>query len=82
QVTILSTTVDGNTSTLQQQAQSIGGLSAEWTLKLDINGRVSGIGLASDSEGVSDFTVLTDRFSILDANDPTKVVLGTVNGQT
>jgi len=82
QVTTLSTTVDGNTSTLQQQSQSIGGLSAEWTLKLDINGRVSGIGLASDPEGVSDFTVLTDRFSILDANDPTKVVLGTVNGQT
>ena len=81
-VTQLSTTVDGHTSTLQTQAQSINGLSASYSVRIDNNGRVAGYGLASGEGGTSDFTVLTDRFSIFDAANPTQMVLGTENGNT
>ncbi|MGY6517470.1 MAG: phage tail fiber domain-containing protein [Lysobacteraceae bacterium] len=63
-VQTLQSAVDGNTASIQQQAQVIDGLEAEWTLKLDVNGYVSGIGLANDGQ-TSDFMVLADRFSIV-----------------
>lgn len=39
-------------------------LEAQYMLKLDVNGRVSGFGLYSDSVG-SEFIILADRFSIV-----------------
>jgi hypothetical protein len=67
--TTLSTTVSGNTSTIATQATSIGGLNAQYTVKVDVNGHVAGFGLASTPiNGVptSDFTVVANRFSIID----------------
>ncbi len=43
----LSTTVGQHTATLQTQSQSLDGLSAQLTWKIDNNGHVSGFGLAS-----------------------------------
>lgn len=39
-------------------------LYAQWTLKMDVNGRVAGVGLANTGK-VSDFIVRADRFSIV-----------------
>jgi len=75
----LSTTVDGNTSTIQTQATSIDGLEAQYTVKIDNNGAVAGFGLASttnsDTSGgqFSEFYVNADRFAIL----PQGGVIGT-----
>lgn len=44
----LQTTVDDNTAKLQVQGKVINGVSAEYTIKLDVNGLVSGIGLIND----------------------------------
>lgn len=62
-VTTLQTTVSGNTASIQQQATSINGLSAQFTLKTDVNGYVAGFGAYNDGK-TADFAVLADRFWI------------------
>ena len=48
----------------QVRAAADGTLYAQWTLRVDVAGRVSGFGLASNAN-VSDFIVRADRFSIV-----------------
>jgi hypothetical protein len=71
QITTLSSTVDGNTAAITAEvttrASETGSLFAQYTVKVDVNGYVSGFGLASqtvDGVPVSDFQVRADRFSI------------------
>jgi hypothetical protein len=83
----LSTTVAGHTSTLEVQGQSISGLGAQYTVKIDNNGYMAGYGLASTPiNGVptSSFIVLADRFAVALPGQAPKFpfVIGTVNGQT
>jgi len=54
-------------------ASSITGLSAQYTIKIDLNGYVSGFGLAStaiDGVNVSAFAVRADRFYIASPSGP------------
>ncbi|MFB6347881.1 phage tail protein [Moraxella sp. ZJ142] len=62
-ITTLQTQVNGQTASIQQHATSIDGLKAQYTVKVDTGGRVSGFGLASGG-GVSDFAVNADKFYI------------------
>lgn len=62
-INTLQTTFNGQTASIQQHAQSLNGLSAQWTLKVQSGGVVSGIGLASNN-GVSDFAVRADKFYV------------------
>lgn len=62
-VVTLQTTVDGNTASIETQQSSIDGLNAQYTVKLDVGGRVSGFGLAS-SPTQSDFAIRADKFYI------------------
>ena len=81
QITTLASVVGQNTSALQVQARVTDGLSAQYTVKIDVNGHVSGFGLATDSRtGTprSAFIVRADRFAIVGANDNTDP-LGTLN---
>lgn len=59
--------VGANAVAIQQETQARaaadGTLYAQWTLRVDAAGRVSGFGLASNAT-VSDFIVRADRFSI------------------
>ena len=71
QITTLQTTLNGQTSSIQTQAQSIDGLKAQYTVKIDSGGRVAGFGLASGN-GVSDFTVRADKFYIAPPNGNSK----------
>ena len=62
-------------------AGKIGGLEAQYTVKIDVNGHVSGFGLAtSTSSGTptSAFIVRADRFALAGPND-TADPLGTLN---
>ena len=77
QITTLSTTsselvaatanhdeyIKQNTASIQQQQQTINGLYARWSIKVDINGRISGIGFAATGD-TSDFAVRADKFYI------------------
>lgn len=67
QITTVQTTVDGHTASIRQHAQSLDGLSAQYTVKVDVNGYVAGFGLATtakDGVPTSTFTVLADKFEI------------------
>ena len=76
-INTLQTTVNGQTASIQQHSQSINGLSAQWTLKAESNGIVSGIGLAS-SNGVSDFAVRANKFYVASPTGTTKTPLFSV----
>ena len=62
-INTVQTTLNGQTASIEQHAQSLNGLSAQWTLKVQSGGVVSGIGLASNN-GVSDFAVIADKFYV------------------
>lgn len=69
----LSTTVGRNSTAIEQQASSINGLRAQYTVKIDSNGYVSGFGLASEPVGsspYSSFAVRADRFYIASPAGP------------
>ncbi len=70
----LQTTVQGQTASIQQHAQSLNGLNAQYTVKVQTGGIVAGIGLMS-SNGVSDFAVRADKFYIAPPTGTNKGVL-------
>ena len=60
------TTSDGKTATVEQLFEAVegpDGLTAQYMVKTDVNGLVSGFGLYNDGE-VSDFFVRADRFAV------------------
>jgi hypothetical protein len=73
-ITNLSTTVNGHTTTIGQHQTSINGLEASWGVDIvqDVNGgkHVSGVKLNSDSTGTSTFSVMANKFEIVDPGDP------------
>ena len=66
-----------NTATVQAHTQSINGLYGQYTLKVDVNGRISGFGLASTNTA-SAFAINADRFFIASPDDPNYTDLGFV----
>jgi predicted phage tail protein len=75
----LDTRVDDNYASVQQKFTTYDGIYAQWTIKTDVNGHIAGVGLMNDGV-TSSFVILASNFSVLDPNDPSKVVIGTYNG--
>lgn len=66
-IEVVRSTADGNAAAIQTHARSINGLEAQYTVKIDANGRVAGYGLASTLKNgtpESKFIVNVDRFGI------------------
>jgi len=63
-VTTLSTTVAGHTATIQQHTASINGISAEYAVRLDVGGRVTGFGIYGSPTSTK-FFVNADQFAIV-----------------
>lgn len=67
-VSTLQTTVNGNTAAISTNTSSINGIRSIYSVKMDINGNVSGFGLMStlvDGGAVtSDFFVNANRFAV------------------
>jgi hypothetical protein len=66
-ITTLQTTVGTHTSTLSVHGSSINGLEAQYTVKIDNAGHISGYGLASTAVGAtprSEFGVRADQFYV------------------
>ncbi|HHX2502520.1 TPA: phage tail protein [Neisseria subflava] len=66
-ITTVQSKADGNTAAVQAHAQSINGLEAQYTVKVDVNGRVAGYGLATTPKNgtpESKFIVNADRFGV------------------
>ena len=65
--TTVESKANGNTSAVQTHAQSINGLEAQYTVKVDVNGKVAGYGLATTPKNgtpESKFIVNADRFGV------------------
>ena len=66
-ITTVQSKADGNTASIQTHARSINGLEAQYTVKVDVNGRVAGYGLATTPKNgtpESKFIVNADRFGV------------------
>jgi hypothetical protein len=78
------TDYSGEIATIQQnmsvQTDRVNGLSAQYTLRIDNAGKISGFGLASDANGNSEFAVVADRF-VLAAPGVTDIPFEFVSGQ-
>ena len=77
-VTSLSTTVGSNTASITTNATSINGIEANYKVKIDSNGRVSGFGLLSTTATAtptSEFAVIADKFSVVNPSDTTDTPL-------
>ena len=64
------TTAEDNNATVQTHAQSINGLQAQYTVKIDTGNRVVGYGLASDgnddTSGGDSFIIRSNNFAVMD----------------
>lgn len=65
EVNTVSTTVGSLTATVQQISESVNGLEASYTVRIDSNGLVAGFGLYNDSE-TSAFAVNANQFYVGD----------------
>ena len=63
-VTTLSSTVNNNTAAIQTTQSVVDGLTAQYMVKLDVNGFVSGFGLYNEGSS-SEFVVLADKFAVV-----------------
>ena len=65
----LTTTVGTNTASITTQSNSIDGIEANYGVKVDINGRITGFGLnstAATATPTSQFYVIADKFAVVD----------------
>lgn len=69
-ITSLTSTVGANTAAITTQASSIAGLQAQYVVKIDANGNVAGYGLAAGGGAPSQFTVLANKFAVIDPGAP------------
>lgn len=77
QITTLSSTVNNNTAAIQTEATTRANadntLFAQYTVKVDVNGYVSGFGLASTANNAtpfSEFAIRADRFYVASPSGP------------
>ena len=84
QTTQIATTVGEHTTAIEQNALSIDGIEGEYTIKIDANGKVAGIGLVNGPTG-SEFAIRSDKFYVVYPEGDGSVsivpfVVGMVNG--
>ena len=81
----IQTSLNGNVASVQQLMSSVDGLSGKYTVKVDVNGYVSGFGLASSANNgspTSEFILLVDKFKVVTPgkNPVVPFAVGNVNG--
>lgn len=81
----LSTTVDGYTTIVQTTAETVDGISGQYTVKIDNNGFVSGFGLSSETvngQTNSFFLINADTFGVVNSGASKTVTALTRSGTT
>lgn len=79
----VATTVNDLTTTVTEIATSVDGLSGQWGVAIDVNGKVIGLVRLDGGATGSTFTVLADKFIIRHPTTTTDIqafVVGLVNG--
>lgn len=78
-VSTLSTTVGGHTSSISTIQTSVNGLTAKYGVSINVNGHVTGF--VQNNDGTTgDFTILADKFAIVDPGGGTPFVPFEVSG--
>lgn len=83
-ISTLQSTVNDQTTAIQQVISTTNGLSAQYTVKIDNNGYVAGFGLASTPiNGVpfSEFIVRADAFAVVHPGYPALIPFGVYDGK-
>lgn len=84
QVTTLTTTVGGNTTSITNILQSVDGIEAQWGVTINQNNRVTGLVRLDAGVTGSTFAVLADRFEVVHPSQNgttiTAFVIGNING--
>jgi len=70
---VVSSTVDGHTSTISQHTTSINGIQAEYGVTLNVDGHVSGFKTINQGTGSSAFVIAADKFAIANASNPSLI---------
>lgn len=89
----LSTTVSGHTTSISTLASSVNGINAEYMVKIDSNGKVSGFGLRSSGavtkelsfKADTEFVIYADKFAFIPTGGSSKdypFTIGPVGGVT
>lgn len=88
-ITTVQSSLNSQIASVQQYAETtadaLGDVEAKWGVRVQSNGRVSGVELNSGGQSYSSFTVLADVFNVYHPTDgvPRQVFgIGTVNGVT
>tara|TARA_R110000823_G_scaffold313225_1_gene440727 strand:+ start:24996 stop:32939 length:7944 start_codon:yes stop_codon:yes gene_type:complete len=82
-ITALSTEVDDNTASITSAMASIDGIEAQFSIRANVNGRITGFGLIAGG-ATTTFGILADRFIVVDPSDnstaqaPFEIVGGSV----
>lgn len=76
--------IDAAEQTLSLVSEDMDDVKAEWTVKLNVNNRVAGVGLMLGSSQPSEFIILVDKFKIVNPNNDLDVaqvfIVDTVSG--
>lgn len=78
-VNTLVSTVDGQRSAIQTMQTAIAGVSAQWTVKTQVNDLVGGVGFYNNGV-VTKFYVNAQEFAIYNGSDPTAIAPFFVTG--
>lgn len=79
-VTALTTTVGGHTTTLVEYGNSIDGLSAQWGVAINVDGHVTGLVRLDSGDTESNFVVIADNFLVYDGVSSTVPLLALSGG--
>ena len=84
EVTTLSTTVGGNTASIEQIIESTDGFGLRWSIDMNVNNRVVGMVRLDGDASQSTFSVLATKFEIVHPTNNAQTiqafVAGMVNG--
>lgn len=72
-INLLGTEIDGNSASITTLQQSVNGIEAEFTVRVDINDRITGFGLIAGVDE-TEFGIVADRFVIADPDDSANAV--------
>lgn len=77
----VQTELNGNTSKIETLSESVNGISAEWNLKLNVNGYVSGITQYNKGE-TSGITFMTDALHVVSPSGGSNKIFNIVGANT
>lgn len=79
QINVLTTSVNGNTASITSLQGTVNGVMAQYSVRLNVNGHVTGF-IQNNNGTTGDFTVVADKFAIIDPNGGSPFVPFQVSG--